>query len=200
MQIRNMRDAATDPETHPRTSFRKVNWPNDLETVRRLFQEYRQWLADHRAVEVSAEPSANAGLALVDELIAGLPGAYGPPRGEVLLWFEGKSLVACGALRELDPGVGEIKRISVRADHRGKGFGPRFVRALIERAHELKYHRLRVDTLATMSAAIEFYQELGFRPIPAFWPHPAAGALCFELELGGRVDSTSHRAGKPKRA
>lgn len=188
-----------ESDTHPGTAVRRVDWPNDLDTVRRLFQEYRQWLADHRDVSAWARSRANAGLSIVDELIAGLPGAYGAPRGEVLLWFEGPSLVACGALRELEPGVGEIKRISVRADHRGKGFGPRFVRALIDRARGLKYRRLRVDTLATMSAAIEFYQELGFRAIPAFWPHPAAGALFFELELGARADSSSHGARKLKR-
>lgn len=189
-----------DTDTHPRTAYRKVDWPNDLDTVRRLFQEYRQWLADHREASASARSRADAGLSIVDGLIAGLPGAYGPPRGEVLLWFEGDNLVACGALRELEPGVGEIKRISVRADHRGKGFGPRFVRALIDRARELKYRRLRVDTLSTMSAAIEFYQELGFRPIPAFWPHPAAGALFFELEIRAGADSTSPKTGKSKRS
>lgn len=34
-----------------------------------------------------------------------------------------------------------------------------------------------------MRAAIEFYQEAGFRPIPAYWPNPVAGALFFEKTL-----------------
>lgn len=122
-------------------------------------------------------------MAQVDQLIAELPGAYGPPRGDMLLWFEGDHLVACGALRELEPKVGELKRIYVRSDYRGKAFGHPFVRALIDRARELGYKRLRADTLPTMSAAIEFYQELGFRRIPAFWPHPVADALFFEREI-----------------
>lgn len=188
-----------DPDAHPNTSFRRVDWRKDLDTIRRLFQDYRQWLADHRDATPSGQSRAKEGLALVDELIAGLPGTYGPPRGEVLLWFEGASVVACGTLRELEPAVGEIKRIYVRADHRGKGFGPRFVRALIDRARELNYQRLRVDTLASMSAAIEFYQELGFRPIPAFWPHPAAGALFFELRIPSEADTQSSRGGKSNR-
>ena len=124
-----------------------------------------------------------SGLTLVDQLIAELPGAYGPPHGDVLLWLEDDSVVVCGALRELEPEVGEIKRIHVRSDYRGKGFGPSFVRALIDRARELGYKRLRVDTLPTMSAAIEFYQEMGFRPITAFWPHPVADACFFECEI-----------------
>ena len=89
---------------------------------------------------------------------------------------------------ELEPNVGEIKRIYVRPDYRGKGFGHPFVRALIDRARHLGYERLRVDTLPTMQAAIEFYQELGFRPITAFWPHPCGEcailrAQCHRLGL-----------------
>ena len=130
-----------------------------------------------------APPGVQPGLALVDRLIEELPGAYGPPRGDVLLWFREESVVACGALRELEPKVGEIKRIYIRPDFRGKGFGHPFVRALVDRARELGYERLRADTLSTMTAAIEFYQESGFRRIPAYWTHPATGALFFERDL-----------------
>ncbi len=123
------------------------------------------------------------GLTLVDRLIAELPGAYGPPRGEVLLWHERDEVVACGALRELEPGIGEIRRIHVRPDYRGREFGLPFVRALIDRARSLGYVTLRADTLPTMQAAIEFYQELGFHRVGPFWPHPAANALFFERAI-----------------
>ena len=170
-------------EGHPKASFRAADWSEDIDTVRRLFQEYRAWLADHQDPSTLSESRVRSGLALVDKLVAELPGAYGPPRGEILLWFEGDGLVACGALRELEPKIGEIKRIYVRSDYRGKVFGVPFVRALMDRARELGYERLRADTLPSMSAAIEFYQELGFRRIAAFWPHPVADALFFEREI-----------------
>lgn len=170
-------------DSHPQAACRRVTWPADLVTVRRLFQEYRDWLADHRDTSSEAKSRVRSGLSSVDRLIAQLPGVYGPPRGEILLWFKDRELVACGALRELAPKTGEIKRIYVRPDFRGKAFGHPFVRALVDRARELGYERLRVDTLPTMTAAIEFYQELGFRPIPAFWPHPVAGALFFEHKI-----------------
>ena len=166
--------------SQPRTSIRKIVWRADLDTVRTLFQGYRQWLADHQDPSPGSESRVRAGLALVDQLIAGLPGPYGPPRGEILLWTEGESIIACGALREIEPKVGEIKRIYIREDYRGKEFGSPFVRSLVDLARALGYERLRADTLQSMYAAIEFYQELGFRPIPAFWPHPVAGARFFE--------------------
>lgn len=185
--------AAKEPvelDAHPETTFRQAKWPGDLPTVRRLFEDYRGWLEEHRDPAPSSESRARSGLKLIDELISGLPGAYGPPNGEILLWHEHGNLVACGALREIEPKVAEIKRIYIRADHRGKGFGPRWVRALLDRARALGYERVRVDTLSSMSAAIEFYQELGFRPIPPFWPHPAAGALFFEYRV---AESPSNR-------
>jgi ribosomal protein S18 acetylase RimI-like enzyme len=116
-------------------------------------------------------------------LIAGLPGAYGPPRGEIILAFAKGEVVACGALRQLAQEVGEIQRVYVRADHRGPGFGPRLTRALLVRARQLRYKRVRVDTLPTMFAAIQFYQEMGFKPIPPYWPHPVPGALFFEYTV-----------------
>lgn len=152
--------------------------------MRPLFRDYRDWLAEHRDPDESARSRVEAGLATIDELIARLPGSYGPPRGDVLLWMEGDEIAACGALRELSPGTAEAKRVSVIPKFRGEEFGRRYVRSLIERARELGYEKLRVDTLSSMKAAIEFYGEAGFRPIPPFWSHPAAGALFFELRLG----------------
>jgi len=171
-------------ESHPGTSLRRVNWSKDIDTVRRLFQDYREWLDHHRDLDASAASRVAEGLEQIDKLIAGLPGAYGPPRGDVVLAVAQEAVVACGALRELEPRVGEIKRIFVRADHRGPGFGPRLTGALLDRARDFGFERVRVDTLPTMAGAIQFYQGMGFRPIPAFWAHPVRGALFFEYTLG----------------
>jgi ribosomal protein S18 acetylase RimI-like enzyme len=170
----------------PVTKFRRVDWSKDKVTVRRLFRDYREWLANHKDTAASAQMNVQAGLSQIDKQIAELPGEYGPPRGEVILAFAQEALVACGALRELEPKVGEIKRIYVRADHRGPVFGPRLTRALLDRARELGYERVRVDTLPTMAAAIQFYPAMGFEPMAAYWPHPVAGSHFFECKVGKR--------------
>lgn len=170
-------------DPHPGTTLRTVRWGEEIETVRRLFKDYRAWLAAHVEPTPASALKSAPGLAIVDKLIAELPGAYGPHRGDVILAFAGGEVVACGALRELAPRLGEMKRVYVRADHRGPGFGPRLTQAVLDRAKELGYAKVRVDTLASMTAAIEFYQEMGFVPTPAFWPHPAPGALYFERTL-----------------
>ncbi len=170
-------------ESHPDTTLRRVDWASELVVVRPLFEDYRRWLFEHRETGASAETRVRLGLALIDRLISELPGAYHPPRGDVILAVADGTVVACGAIRELEPSVGEIKRIYVRADHRGPGFGPRLTQAVLDRGRELGFERVRVDTLPTMSAAIRFYQEMGFAPIASFWPHPVAGALFFEYKL-----------------
>ena len=171
---------------HHRASVRSVDWSSDLDSVRALFHAYRDWLADHQDEEPASQARVKAGLELIDRLVSGLPGEYGPPTGDILLWEESGKIVACGALRKMEPGVGEAKRVSVAAEYRGKEFGAVFVRALLRRADELGYETLRVDTLPTMSAAIEFYRDAGFRTVPPFWPHPVAGALFFERSLRGK--------------
>lgn len=182
----------TDLENYSTTKLRRANWPEDLDLVRRLLQDYRKWLADHVDPDGSTHSGAPVGLRQIDEEIAGLPGVYGPPRGEIILAFAPDGLAACGALRELEPRVGEIKRVYVRPDHRGSGFGPRLTRSLLDRAGELGYGRVRVDTLPTMAAAIEFYQEMGFTPIRAYRPHPVRGALFFEYKIA-RPSTRSRR-------
>jgi len=168
------------PVDYSTTALRRVDWSIELETVRRLFREYRDWLADHVPEDVSRGSSVPTGLAQFDRVISELPGVYGPPGGDVILAMTDSEIAACGALREWEPKVGEIKRIFVRPDHRGPGFGPILTGALLQRAREIGYERVRVDTLPTMAAAIQFYQKMGFKPIGAYWPHPVPGALFFE--------------------
>ncbi|MGI0156138.1 MAG: hypothetical protein ACREDE_08450, partial [Thermoplasmata archaeon] len=109
----------TGPDGQPRASVRGASWPGDINTVRRFFQDYRQWLADRQDTAALSAPRVRDGLARVDRLVRELPGAYGPPHGEVLLWIENESVVACGALRELGPKIGEIRRIYVRSAYQG---------------------------------------------------------------------------------
>jgi putative acetyltransferase len=191
----------SDPNNYADTLLRRVNWSKELDTVRRLFQEYRAWLADHVEPTPGTDLVVPVGLAHFDQVIAELPGVFGPPRGDVILAFKHGDLVACGALREWEPNVGEIKRIHVRADHRGPGFGPRLTGELLDRARELGFERVRVDTLPTMAAAIQFYQEMGFKPIPPYWPHPVPGALFFEWRAAdvGPTDQGPNDS-RPKRS
>ena len=139
--------------------------PEDFELARELFREY-----------VQTPGVAVCAVGFEDELMA-LETLY----DAVLLAYEGERTIGCGALRTIEPGVGELKRIYVRPDARGSGAGRALTAALLERARGLRV--VRLDTLPTMAAAIRVYESLGFRRIGAYSVSNPAEALCFELAI-----------------
>jgi ribosomal protein S18 acetylase RimI-like enzyme len=114
-----------------------------------------------------------------DRELAELPGAYGPPRGALLLAHG----LGCVALRPFDDTTCELKRLYVRPQARGSGLGHALVDEVVAEARRLRYARMRLDTLPTMVAAQALYEQLGFREIPAYTSNPVAGARFLELEL-----------------
>jgi putative acetyltransferase len=144
----------------------------DMETVRALFDEYARELA----VDLSFQGFA--------EERDGLPGAYAPPRGRLLLAERGGSAAGCVALRPLDARTAEMKRLYLRPGARGTGLGRRLALALVAEARTAGYARLRLDTLPSMGPAIAMYRALGFREIPPYRHNPVPGALFLELTLG----------------
>lgn len=112
-----------------------------------------------------------------------LPEEYGPPAGAFLLAAANGVDVGCVGLRRLSAGVGEVKRLYVAPDARGKGLGKQLVEGIIEAAARIGYSRLRLDTLPTMKEAQGLYLAIGFRPVAPYRPNPIPGASFMEMEL-----------------
>lgn len=140
-----------------------VESPEDIATVRALFQEYQASLGiDLCFQDFDAELSA-------------LPGAYAPPRGRLLLASSGALPVGCVALRAVDGSRCEMKRLFVRSDARGLGAGRALVARVMGEARTIGYEEVVLDTLPTMTNAQQLYQGLGFRDIPAYRANPVVG-------------------------
>lgn len=123
------------------------------------------------------------------EELARLPGEYARPAGRLLLVFDMEQAVGCGALRPIDDVVCEMKRVYLRPSVRGKGAGRMLMVTLIEMAREIGYERMRLDTLPSMTRAMEIYRSLGFREIAPYRANPVPGASFLELDLSTGVAS-----------
>ncbi|HXT87317.1 MAG TPA: GNAT family N-acetyltransferase [Verrucomicrobiae bacterium] len=145
--------------------------PQFLDTIRALFREY--------------EASIKVDLCFqgFEKELVTLPGEYARPHGRLLLAFDNDEVAGCGALRHFDEDICEMKRLYVRAAHRGKSIGARLTQALIESAREAGYAKVRLDTMPSMARAIALYRSLGFREIACYRFNPVPGALFFELDL-----------------
>ena len=139
----------------------------DAGELRALFREYFDWLGPEGwFTDIEAE-------------LAALPCGY----DAMLLARDGEAIVGCVALRPLEGGACEMKRLYVRQAGRGGGVGRALVEASIARARELGYRTMRLDTLPTMNAARKLYLSLGFREIQRYNDNPVEGVLFFELPL-----------------
>jgi len=115
--------------------------------------------------------------------LATLPGDYAPPDGCILLAEESGQFVGCVALRRLEDKICEMKRLYVRPDYRGHGIGRMLACSVIDRAREIGYEKMRLDTIATMKEARTLYYSLEFRNIKAYRFSPLDKPSYLELEL-----------------
>lgn len=143
----------------------------DLELVRTLFREY------------AASLNTDLCFQNFEAELASLPGKYNPPRGRLLLAFRGMEALGCIALRPLDGGDCEMKRLYVRPAARGEGLGRRLVERICREAREAGYQRIRLDTLPTMTDAIRLYRSMNFEETEPYTYNPIRGALFLALEL-----------------
>jgi putative acetyltransferase len=108
-----------------------------------------------------------------------------PPRG-IFLVVRGDAgaALACGGVTRFDEMRGEVKRMYVTPDARGRGLG-RLVLAELERhARELGFEALVLETGDRQREALGLYTTAGYARIPCYPPYDSrALSLCFEKRL-----------------
>jgi ribosomal protein S18 acetylase RimI-like enzyme len=155
----------------------------ELVEIRQALGEEEMAIARGLFREYEAELGIDLCFQGFERELARLPGDYAPPSGRLLLAWVDERPVGCVALRQIEEGTCEMKRLYLEPSSRRGGSGRRLTLALIREARAIGYHRMRLDTLPVMQAAVELYRTLGFRTIPPYRHNPIEGALYLELDL-----------------
>ena len=139
--------------------------------ARRLFEEYAAWLK----VDLCFQGFAAE--------LAGLPGAYAPPRGRLFLAIHSGGAAGCVALRPVRDDVCEMKRLFVRPESQKQGCGHALIERVIAEARAIGYSRMVLDTLASMEVALRLYESFGFVRCAAYYKTPLAETVFLEMKL-----------------
>jgi len=149
------------------------------------------------AVITAERPDTPDALLLINELQTHLESFYPP---ESRHGFSVERLIAdavaffvlradgrpagCGGIKLVGREYGELKRMFVRPEFRGAGFGEMLVEHLAAHALAHGVTLLRLETGIHQQAAIRLYERLGFRRIPPFGPYTNDPvSLCYEKRL-----------------
>jgi ribosomal protein S18 acetylase RimI-like enzyme len=142
----------------------------DFDAARRLFREY------------AARLGVDLGFQRFDDEVAAIETIYAPPAGALLLLKYAGELVGCVGLRRLGNDA-EMKRLYVIPTARGRGAGRALVEAICNKARDLGYRRIVLDTLPSMIEAQALYEAMGFTETQSYYQNPIAGTKFLVREL-----------------
>ncbi len=152
-------------------------------------------------MELRAEPYGSALVRpLTEALAAELRGRYGEdgaggepepavfaaPDGHFVVALDGGRAVACGGLARYDEREGEIRRMYVAPEARGRGLGRAVLGALEDAARALGYEVLRLETGDLQPQALGLYATAGFERVSRYGPYVNdEHSVCLHKRIAG---------------
>lgn len=146
-----------------------------------LFKDYTDYLVENDRKFADYLEIQN-----YDEELKDLTVKYGKPYGSLYIAKEDGVPVGCIAMKkhEGEENTGELKRLYVRPEHRGKGYARKLSEKIVEDAVAVGYDRLYLDTLPFLKAAQKLYESMGFAVCPPYNENPMGNSIfmCKELK------------------
>ena len=96
------------------------------------------------------------------------PEDLAPPGGSFVVVYVDGEPAGCGGLKRLDAETGEVKRLYVAPEFRGRQLSRRLLAALEDGARELGYGLVRLDTGERQPEALALFRSSGYREIPDY--------------------------------
>ena len=148
-----------------------------LDIVRTLFKEY----VDFLGIDLQFQS--------FEKELENLPDKYALEDGRLYIAYVDGEVAGCIGLRRFDDTRCELKRLFIREAYRKHGLGLRLSQQVIDDARQIGYQQILLDTLASMTPAMNLYQKLGFRQVSAYYHNPISDAVYFCLDLNQTSDS-----------
>lgn len=146
----------------------------ELDIARELFADYQKELGEDLCFQSFAAELANPLT------------KYGPPDGVIFLALYKGEAAGCIALLPLK-GEGaktcEMKRLYVKPGFRERRIGRVLIEHLLQKARELGYEVMKLDTLERLAPAIHLYKRYGFIETNSYYTNPLPGVVYMEKSL-----------------
>jgi putative acetyltransferase len=102
----------------------------------------------------------------------------------VIIAYDDNKAIGCGAIKQYQEGIVEIKRMFVRTEHQGKGFASKIIQELETWATELNYHTAVLETMTNNQPAISLYKKLGYQRIENYGQYEGLdSSICLSKKL-----------------
>jgi GNAT superfamily N-acetyltransferase len=151
--------------------IREVSSEQDYKAFSQLINEYVAWLRARYVQDNWFITEVLDKQSLASELES-LPTCYGAPRGRAFVAVEDDEVRGCGAYRQIEDGVCEMKRVFVPQRYQGSGIGRRICNELVASARNDGFRLMRLDTGSLMKEAISLYQSFGFKECAPYYEYP----------------------------
>lgn len=100
----------------------------------------------------------------------------------LLAKLDGHPVAACG-VKPLKHDICELKRLYCRPEGRGHKLGERLTVASLEKARDLGYKQMYLDTDPALKQACKIYESLGFTDIERYYDNPMGCSRYMALTL-----------------
>jgi len=118
------------------------------------------------------------------------PAEVAPGRGGFFVARRGTTLAGCGAVRLVDAGAAEIKRMYVPPALRGQGIAWQLLAHLEAEARRLGATRLLLETGERQFESVALYRRAGFVEIPRYGEYVDSPlSLCMGKALADQADA-----------
>lgn len=140
----------------------------DFGAVDLLLAEMAEW--DIEASRLHGFPTEQIRNTFYSDSVDDMMSKFTAPAGQVLLAGNAEDLAGCIVFSAVEKETGEVHKLFVRPQFRGKGIARTLLATALGAMKEDGFRAARLETATFMTDAITLYRSFDFVPCPAFHP------------------------------